>query len=148
MENDPIKKARELFLSNDNCAQAVFIAVLEEKGLYFEQAPIAAAGFGGGISRRGEMCGALTGAVMAIGILQGQKYTEPGEHRKYTYESVGELIEKFKAIHGSPICNDLVGFDVSDPDARKKGNEEGVFKNICPKFVEDSVRIIQKMFPD
>lgn len=148
MENDPIKKARELFLSNDNCAQAVFTSVLDEKGLYFDQAPITAAGFGGGISRRGEMCGALTGAVMAIGILQGQKYTEPGEHKKYTYESVGELIEKFKAIHGSPICNDLVGFDVSDPDARNKGNEEGVFKNICPKFVEDAVNIVLKMFPD
>lgn len=148
MENDPIKKARELFLSNDNCAQAVFITILEEKSLYFDQAPIAAAGFGGGISRRGEMCGALTGAVMAIGILQNQKYTEPGEHRKYTYESVGELVEKFKAIHGSPICNDLVGFDVSDPDARSKGYEEGVFKNICPKFVEDTVKIVMELFPD
>ncbi|NPE09476.1 MAG: C_GCAxxG_C_C family protein [Asgard group archaeon] len=148
MEQDPIKKAREMFLDIDNCAQAVFRTILEEKELYFEQAPIAAAGFGGGISRRGEMCGSLTGAIMAIGILQNQKYPEPVEHRKYTYESVGELIDKFNAIHGSPICNDLVGFDVRDPEARKKGNDEGVFKNICPKFVEDAVRIVLEMFPD
>lgn len=148
METDPIRKARDIFLGNYNCAQAVFRVVLEEKGLCFNQAPIVAAGFGGGISRRGEMCGALTGAIMAIGVLHDQKYNEPGEHRKYTYESVGELIEKFKAINKSPICNDLVGFDVRDPVARQKGNDEGVFKTICPKFVEDAVKIVLEMFPD
>ncbi len=148
MEKNPIKKAREIFLGDYNCTQAVFRTILEEKGLYFNQAPIVAAGFGGGISRRGEMCGALTGAIMAIGVLQGQKYNEPGEHRKYTYKSTGELIEKFKAIHKSPICNDLVGFDVRDSVARQKGNDEGVFKTICPKYVEDAVKIVLEMFPD
>ncbi len=143
-----MKKARELFLSNDNCAQAVFVTVLEEKGLYFEQAPIVASGFGGGISRRGEMCGAVTGAVMAIGMLQNRKYTEPGEHRNYTYESVGEFIEKFNEVHDSPICNDLLGFDIRDPEAKKKGSDEGVFKNICPKYVIDAVKIVLEMFPE
>lgn len=148
MEQDPIKKAREIFLGNYNCAQAVFRTILEEKGLYFDQAPIVAAGFGGGISRRGEMCGALTGAVMAIGILQNQKYSEPGEHRKYTYDSVSEFIQNFNEIHTSPICNELIGFDIRDPDARSKGIEEGVFKTVCPKYVEDAVKIVLEMFPD
>ncbi len=148
LENNPIKKAREIFLGNYNCAQAVFKTILEEKELYFDQAPIVASGFGGGISRRGEMCGALTGAVMAIGILQNQKFTEPGEHRKYTYESVGEFIEKFNEIHESPICNDLLGFDIRDPEAKKKGIDEGVFKNICPKYVVDAVKIVLEMFPE
>ena len=96
MADNALDKAREYFVGNNNCTQAVLRTILEEKGLYFNQALIVAAGFGGGISRRGEICGALTGAVMAIGVLHGQKYNEPGEHRKYTYESVGELIEKFK----------------------------------------------------
>ena len=148
MADNALDKAREYFVGNYNCTQAVLRTILEEKGLYFNQALIVAAGFGGGISRRGEICGALTGAVMAIGVLHGQKYNESGEHRKYTYESVGELIEKFKAIHDSPICNDLVGFDVRDPVARQKGSDDGVFKNVCPKFVEDSVKIILEMFPD
>lgn len=148
LEKNSKKKAREMFLGNYNCAQAVFRTVLEEKELYFNQASIVAAGFGGGISRRGEMCGVLTGAIMAIGVLHGQKYNELGKHRNYTYETAGELIEKFKAIHESPICNDLVGFDVSNPDAREKGNEEGVFKTVCPKYVEDAVKIVLEMFPD
>lgn len=148
MKDDPIKKAREIFLGNYNCAQAVFKTILEERGLYFNQAPIVAAGFGGGISRRGEMCGAVTGAVMAIGILQEQKYTDPGEHRKYTYNSVSKLIQNFNEIHTSPICNELLGFDIRDPDARKKGSEEGVFKTICPKYVEEAVKIVLEMFPD
>ena len=148
LEKNPIKKAREIFLGNYNCAQAVFRTILEEKELYFDQAPITAAGFGGGISRRGEMCGALTGAVMAIGILQNQKYPEPEEHRKYTYDSVNELIQNFSDVHTSPICNDLIGFDIRDPDARSKGSEEGVFKTVCPKYVEDAVKIVLDMFPD
>jgi len=122
--------------------------LFQEKKLYFEQAPIVAAGFGGGISRRGEMCGALTGAIMAIGVIQGQIYNDPGEHRKFTYESVGEFVEKFNEIHGTPICNELVGYDIRDPEQRQKASDEGIFSNICPKFVEDAVKIILEMFPE
>ncbi|MHA1121325.1 MAG: C-GCAxxG-C-C family protein [Candidatus Heimdallarchaeota archaeon] len=148
MADNALDKAREYFAGNYNCAQAVFRTILEEKELYFDQVPIVAAGFGGGISRRGEVCGIVNGAVMAIGILYGQKYTEPGEHRKYTYDSVSELIQIFNEINASPICNELIGFDIRDPDARTKGSEEGVFKTKCPKYVEDAVKIVLEMFPD
>ncbi len=148
LDNDPIKKAREIFLGNYNCAQAVFRTILEEKELYFDQAPNVAAGFGGGISRRGELCGALTGAIMAIGVIQGQKFVDPGEHKNQTYKSVGEFIEKFNVIHGTPICNELVGYDIRDPEARKIASDKGVFSTICPKFVEDAVKIILEMFPE
>lgn len=141
------EEAKEYFTTGYNCAQAVLRSVLEKKKLYFEQAPIVAAGFGGGISRRGEMCGALTGAVMAIGILTSENEKDISRHKALTYEKVAEFIEKFNEIHETPICNELVGFDIRDPEARKKGNEEGVFRELCPKFVETAAKIVLELFP-
>jgi C_GCAxxG_C_C family probable redox protein len=141
------EEAKEYFTTGYNCAQAVLRSVLEKKKLYFEQAPIVAAGFGGGISRRGEMCGALTGAVMAIGILTSENEKDISRHKALTYEKVAEFIKKFNEIHETPICNELVGFDIRDPEARKKGNEEGVFRELCPKFVETAAKIVLELFP-
>ncbi|NHK32650.1 MAG: C_GCAxxG_C_C family protein [Asgard group archaeon] len=141
------EKAKEYFASGYNCAQAVLRSVLEEKNLFFDQVPIVAAGFGGGISRRGEICGALTGAVMAIGMLTFQNDVDVSKHKALTYEKVAEFINKFNEFHDTPICNELIGFDIRDPEAREKGNEEGVFREICPKFVETAVKIVLELFP-
>jgi C_GCAxxG_C_C family probable redox protein len=141
------EKAKEYFSTGYNCAQAVLRTVLEEKGLYFEQVPIVAAGFGGGISRRGEMCGALTGAVMAIGMLAYQTEKDVSKHKALTYKKVAEMLEKFNEFHGTPVCNELVGIDMTDAEARKKANEEGIFSTICPKFVETAVNIVLELFP-
>jgi len=141
-------KARKYFSSGYNCAQSVFRALLEEKGIFFDEAPILAAGFGGGISRRGEMCGAVTGAIMALGIIHGQQIKDPHEHKIITYNSVNEFIKKFNQIHNTVICNELIGFDISDSEAREKGNEEGFFDTICPNFIESAINIILEMFPE
>ncbi|NHJ46579.1 MAG: C_GCAxxG_C_C family protein [Asgard group archaeon] len=140
-------KAKDFFSTGYNCAQAVLRAVLEEKKLYFDQAPIVSAGFGGGISRRGEMCGAVTGAVMAIGMLTHETEQDVSKHKALTYQKVTELINKFNEIHETPICSELVGIDITDPEARKKASDEGIFSKICPKFVEDAAKIVLELFP-
>jgi C_GCAxxG_C_C family probable redox protein len=141
------QKAKDMFLKGYNCTQAVLRTVLEEKNLYFEQAPQLAAGFGGGISRRGEMCGALTGAIMAIGILTYQTEKDVSKHKGITYKKVDEFIEKFNEVHGTPICTELINIDMTDPEARKKANDDGIFKTECPKFVETAVKIVLELFP-
>ncbi|NHJ38655.1 MAG: C_GCAxxG_C_C family protein [Asgard group archaeon] len=147
MNEETIENARKYFAMEYNCTQAVSKAILENKGLFFDELPQIAAGFGGGISRRGEICGAITGAIMGIGMLTFQFENDLSKHKAITYEKVSELISKFIEIHGAPFCNELVGFDIRDPEARRKGNEEGVFKKICPKFVETATKIVLEMFP-
>ncbi|MGC9779150.1 MAG: C_GCAxxG_C_C family protein [Candidatus Heimdallarchaeota archaeon] len=147
MTDDIEKIAKDYFATGYNCAQAVLRTVLEHKGLYFNEAPMVAAGFGGGISRRGEICGTLTGAIMAIGVIHEQTIDDRSELKAATYKSTAELIEKFSEIHDTPICNELVGFDMTNPDARQKGNDEGIFSTICPKFVVDAVKIVIDLFP-
>ena len=148
MKVNPIKKTKEYFANNYNCAQSVLKAFLEYKGLHFKEAPLVAAGFGGGISRRGEICGALSGAIMAIGIIHSQKIKDITDHKSATYESTNLLIKKFLEKHKTPMCSLLVGVNMQDEQARKKASDEGVFKKLCPGFLEDTIRILMEMFPE
>ena len=143
------ENAKEYFASGYNCAQSVFRAVLEAKGLFFDEASFLAAGFGGGVGgQQGDICGAVAGAIMAIGILHKQSITDIVEHKKATYKSANVFVIEFQKIHKTHICNDLVGFDMSDNEAKNKAREEGVFTTICPKFVETAVEIVLDMYND
>lgn len=138
----------DIFPEKYNCAQTVLRMILVEKDIYFPEVPWVAAGFGGGIGRRGEMCGAITGAIMAIGILHSQEFKDPAKHRGTTYNSVQEFIDKFSKKHDTSICNDLIGIDITNPEQRKQASESGTFKTICPPFVETAIQIVLEMFPE
>jgi len=142
------KEALGYFESKYNCAQSVFRAILEHKGLYFNEATQLAAGFGGGITHSGQQCGALSGAMMAIGVLAGRKINDVREHKAMTYDLTSELLTKFAEEFGTIRCDDLTGVNMSDQDALKKAINDGVFEEICPKFIIKSVEIVLEMFPD
>ncbi|MHA1213454.1 MAG: C-GCAxxG-C-C family (seleno)protein, partial [Candidatus Heimdallarchaeota archaeon] len=75
-------KVLDYFKGDYNCAQSVLKAILEEKGLFFSEAPAVAANYGGGIIGRGEICGAVSGALMAIGVVATQYEDELVEQKK------------------------------------------------------------------
>jgi C_GCAxxG_C_C family probable redox protein len=139
-------KAREYFGSSYNCAQSTLRALLETKKCYFKQAPYLAAGFGGGIGRQGQTCGAVTGAIMAIGVLAAQKTSDVKEHKKLTYELAARFLKEFREMKGTTICRELIGFDVGDPQAHAEAEKKGVFQDICSHLVEDAVGIVLAMF--
>ena len=94
-------QAAELFLSGCNCAQAVLTAFCDVTGLEPEFAKKISSGFGGGVGRLREVCGAVSGMVMAADLLYG--YTEPGEddvHKKEHYALVQQLCKAFAAENG------------------------------------------------
>ena len=86
------------FKEGYNCSQAVFAAFSEEVGLPRQTALQLASGFGGGIGRMREVCGAFSGAVMALGALYG---SDDPAHKTAVYAMVQELAAKFKAETGS-----------------------------------------------
>ena len=96
------------FKEGYNCSQAVFAAFSEEVGLPRQTALQLASGFGGGIGRMREVCGAFSGAVMALGALYG---SDDPAHKTAVYAMVQELAAKFKAETGSLICRELLGLD-------------------------------------
>ena len=101
-------RAEANFKVGYNCSQAVFAAFSEEVGLPRQMALQLASGFGGGVGRMREVCGAFSGAVMALGALYGSD--DPAQ-KTAVYAMVQELAAKFKAETGSLICRELLGLD-------------------------------------
>lgn len=148
MGYNAVTKAKEYFSSDFNCAQSVLRAFLESKDLSFDGATHITAGFGGGITGQGQICGAASGALMAIGMLLGRDITDVKEHKDQTYSKTYKFLMRFREEFDTEICSKLVGIDMTDNQARKEANEKGLFNEICPKFVEGAVKILVDMFPE
>jgi len=125
------------------CAPAVLSTYSEQLGLEKTLALKIACGFGGGIGRMGRTCGAVSGAVMVIGLKHGQVNLADEESRQRTYTLVKEFVDRFTELHGSIECKDLIGYDLSNSGELRLALESGVFQNKCPGFVYDSARILE-----
>ncbi len=104
-----------------------------------------AGAFGGGMARMGETCGAVTGALMVIGLKYGMTQAKDEAARDKTYKLAQEFAERFKARHKSMLCRELLGYDLSKPEQRKAAFDKGLFTTICPQFVRDAVEIVEQL---
>jgi C_GCAxxG_C_C family probable redox protein len=133
------------FKSRFNCSQAVLSAFCDELGFDRSTALKIAAGFGGGIGRSGETCGAVTGAIMVIGLKKGMSSPNPLKANEITYGLSADFLKRFRESHGSTLCHDLLGCDISNNDALLEARKKGLFQTICPKLVQDAIRIAESM---
>lgn len=140
-----MSKAEEsvlMFNRGLNCSQVVLSAFCEEVGLDEELAFKISCGFGGGM-RQGEVCGAVTGALMVLGLKYGQSTIDDKDSKERTYVIVKEFCKRFKSINSSIICKELLGCDLSFDEARKYASENGLFDKVCPKLIKDSIEILE-----
>jgi len=137
------KEAKKQFEKGFSCAPAVLSTYSEQLGLGKELALKIACGFGGGIGRTGRTCGAVTGAVMVIGLKHGQSNVADEESRQETHKLVKEFIDRFTALYGSIECRELIGYDLSSSRELKSARESGVFENKCPSFIYDAAGILE-----
>ena len=119
------------------CSQAVFAAFSPSLDFEKEKALKIAACFGSGM-RKGEVCGACTGALMVLGL----KY---GESKTKSNEACEKFLETFEKENGSYICNDLLGCDIRTPAGVEFAVKNNLFKEFCPKMVESVARITKKI---
>jgi C_GCAxxG_C_C family probable redox protein len=138
------EKAVGLFAVGYNCAQAVFGAFCEEGGLELSSALKLASGFGGG-ARCGELCGAVSGAILTIGLKCGFYIEGDFGQKTYCNEKSYEFIEKFKEAHGSALCRDLLGIDIRRPEDHAAPAAREAHKSICPKLVASAVVLLENM---
>ena len=144
MEN--IKKAMEYFGNGHSCSQSVFCIFGPELGLSYDLAYKTSAAFGGGMSRMGNTCGAVSGALMAIGLYYRNLDTSDSENKEHTYEMGHKFIDKFKEVHESVMCNTLIGYDINTLEGRTEANDKKIFETKCPNFVKTAVEILNTMF--
>jgi C_GCAxxG_C_C family probable redox protein len=146
---DKVEQAVTCFKEGFNCAQALLVTYASQFGLDPEHALKISGAFGGGIGRTGEVCGAVTGAVMIIGLKYGQTNVSDKRTREKAYSLVKEFINEFEARNKSIICRKLLGFDMGTRGRKnliKLFKEKKRIHSICPKFVQDSVEIIENIF--
>lgn len=130
-----------------NCAQSVIATCGPELGLDRESALRVAGGFGGGMGRLGEVCGAVSGAFMVIGLKHGKSCPEDDENetKAKAYALVHEFADRFRARHESILCRELLGCDIGTPDGQAQAREKGVFNDLCPRLVQSAVEILEQM---
>lgn len=143
MINSRSEEAVKCFNANFNCCQAVFATYSEQLGLNRETALKISSPFGGGIARMGDTCGAVTGALMLIGLKEGQYQSEDKEAKDKCYRLSQEFIGKFKELYGSIICRDILSCDISTESGQKFAKEHNLTNTLCPGFVRDASKIIE-----
>jgi C_GCAxxG_C_C family probable redox protein len=138
----PAEIAVTVFSQNFNCSQSVLSAFAAQFGMDRETALKLASPFGGGVARRGEICGAVTGALMALGLARG---TDSPAGKEEIYRLSQEFMRLFEEKHQSVLCRDLIACDLSTPAGYQAAAEKRVFITICPVLVQDAVEIGQKL---
>jgi len=140
--NNPVDTAAARLDQGFNCAQSVLAAFAAQLGLDESRALKLASPFGGGVSRRGEVCGAVSGALMVLGLAQGAD-TPAGKESAYLLGQ--DFLQRFEARHGTILCRKLIDCDISTPEGLQQARSRGVFKALCPRFVRNATEIAQAL---
>lgn len=143
MKMTHVEKAKKYFEEYTyHCSQAVIVAFAEELGITDEQALKLGGCFGGGMCK-GEVCGACTGALMALGLKYGQSEVEDLESRAKASEVAVQFLDTFAKENGSYICKEILGYDLAKPEDKLEARAKGLFTTVCPKMVESAVKIVE-----
>lgn len=137
-------KAKAYFAQHFNCAQSVFAPFAEEADIDLGTALKLATPFGGGMGHAGRVCGAVSGALMVIGLFKGIEVYDK-EKKEACYELTREFQARFIERHGHINCPDLLGLDIGDPSQLQLAREQALFQKVCPQFVGGAVRILQEL---
>ena len=133
------------FAQGFNCAQSVLVPYAESCGVPREAALRLAAPFGGGMGCTGETCGAVTGALMALGMKTAGIDPQDAAAKQKNYERARQFIGEFKARNCGVLCRELIGCDISTAAGMQAARERKVFATLCPRLVQDAAEIVGKM---
>jgi len=125
-----------------NCAQAVFSTYCEDFGLDKETALKLSCSLGGGMGRLGQVCGAVSGACLIIGLKHGKSQADDTESKEKTYKLVHEFGERFIERNKSINCHELLQVDLKKDDAQKIKERTSV---VCPRAVKDAAEILESI---
>ena len=139
------EKAAEFFSQGLNCAQSVIGAFSGELGLDLDTAEAVSSGFGGGMGRTQKTCGAVTGAIMAIGYKYFDKNDIPGSKEKARIKT-REFLQLFEEKYGSSDCRTLLEIDLGTEEGKAEYEEKNMAELKCQEYVEDACEILERIF--
>ena len=136
--------AAEMVAGSWNCAQSVLGVFCADLGLDREAAMKLASGFGAGMGKKQEVCGAVSGAVMAVGMKHGQAREDDKAAKEAAYRLSRELMDRFQAEFGSCLCRELLpGLDLASEAGHQRYKAEGWSEKVCRPCVRFAVRVLE-----
>lgn len=136
------EEAVSRFMGGYNCAQAVSSVFAADLGVPEEVILRAATGFGGGMGHTGGACGAVSGAVLVLGLSFGSTGPAEKEAKDETYALVREFVTRFTIRNGAVSCTGLLGCDLSTDDGLAQAREQNLARTTCPRYIRDVVEIL------
>lgn len=140
---EKVQQAEEIFKLGYNCCQAVFTPFAIEQGLDKQTSLKLSSGFAAGLCYQGETCGAVIGAQMALGLHNGYIKPDDEERRANTKNSIAEFRKSFEQKYSTTICEKLLGASPATDEGMSYLREKGIFKEKCPEFVKNAVKMVQ-----
>ena len=129
-----------------NCAQAIFYAHCGDLQFDKDLALKIASGFGAGMGRKGEVCGAISGGIIVLGFKYGSAKKKNHLAKERTYAKTRELIDQFQKRHGTYICRDLLkGCDLMTKKGYRDFKKKDLLNQTCKPCVESVVEILEKI---
>jgi C_GCAxxG_C_C family probable redox protein len=134
------------FREGYNCAQSVLYAFCRDFEIDQDVALRIATGFGGGMGRRGEVCGAVSGGIMVLGLRYGMGEKNDKEAKELTYRKTRELVERFVRRHGAVDCRSLLGgCDLTTRMGQVRFKREDLLSRVCKPCVQSVVEMVEEM---
>jgi C_GCAxxG_C_C family probable redox protein len=137
-------RAAKIFMDGLACSQAVLVSFSEELGIDVKTAMKVSSGFAAGM-RIGEVCGAVTGALMVIGLASEDNGLDTSDKRARVNRMTKDFHQKFKDKNKSVVCREILKYDLGIQADMDKAEEEKLFVTVCPKMVRDAVEILESM---
>jgi C_GCAxxG_C_C family probable redox protein len=131
-------RSGELFYSGLYCAESVLLAIAEGKGIQSPLIPKIATGFCSGLSRTCSLCGAVSGAIMALNLFTGR--SSPGESVEDNYAAVRKFLGMFEKKFGSTNCRQLTGCDLGTAEGQEAFKANNLLEQ-CKRYTEEAARM-------
>ncbi len=136
------EKAVETFWKGFNCAQSVILVYAERYHIDKEVALNLTSGFGSGIARTQETCGAVTGAVMVLGLAVGKGNNDFPERKEEIYSRIQQFIKSFKEKNSSTKCRDLLNCDINTEEGIYYYDVHELHRKVCMKCITNAIEIL------
>ena len=138
--------AVDKFVEGYNCAQSIVFAFCDECGLSQDAALKVSCGFGAGMGRKQEVCGAVAGGVMVLGLRHGRGAADGRSVTEALYPLTREFMDAFAVRNGSYLCRDLLsGCDLTSEEGQRHFKERSLLEKVCKPCVRSAVELLQKM---
>jgi C_GCAxxG_C_C family probable redox protein len=137
-----ITRARDLYLDDANtfgCAETTFVVLKEAYGLPDATDSGAAMALNGGIAYSGATCGAITGAALAVGMLDEGRIADHREAKRAARETIAGTIRDFEQAFGATTCRALIGVDLTTDEGHRAFIESGAWRDGCMRQIEHVV---------